>query len=76
MTTGQLLRRARLRAGLSPAQLARRYCRPRSQIARWEQGRVEPGFDTLCLLLRACGFDISETLVRVRARRPETQSRD
>jgi hypothetical protein len=32
---------------------------PRSSIARWERGTVEPGFDTTRRLLRACGFDLS-----------------
>ena len=70
MTSGQLLRDARLRAGLSQAELASRFRRPRSQIARWERGRVEPGFETLRRVLRACGFDISESLVPVAAMAP------
>ena len=70
MTSGEFLRDARLRAGLSQAELARRYGRPRSQIARWERGAVEPGFDTLRRVLRACGFDISDSLVRVAAMNP------
>jgi transcriptional regulator with XRE-family HTH domain len=62
MTSGELIRQARLMAGLSQAQLADRFGRNRTQIARWERDRVEPGFDTLRRVLRACGFDISKAL--------------
>jgi hypothetical protein len=32
-------------------------------IARWEQDAVEPGFETVRRLVRACGFDIQLELV-------------
>jgi transcriptional regulator with XRE-family HTH domain len=63
MTAGRLLREARLRAGLSQGQLGKRVGRPRTQIARWEQDAVDPGFSTLRELLRACGFDLHSELV-------------
>ena len=63
MTAGQLLREARLRAGLSQGELGKRVRRPRTQIARWEQDAVDPGFSTLRELLRACGFDLHSELV-------------
>jgi|SRR5215218_2847652 len=63
MTAGRLLREARLRAGLSQADLGRRVGRPRTQIARWEQDSVDPGFATLRELLHACGFDLHSELV-------------
>lgn len=63
MTTGELIRSARMRAGFSQEHLAGRLGLPRSQIARWERDAVEPGFSTLQKALRACGFDISTALI-------------
>jgi transcriptional regulator with XRE-family HTH domain len=63
MTTGDLMRSARLRAELSQEQLAERLGLPRSSVARWETDTVEPGFSTLRRVLRACGFDLSLALV-------------
>ena len=58
-----LLREARLRAGLSQAELARRAGKQRSAIGRWERGEVQPSFETLRELVRACGLDIGYGLV-------------
>lgn len=58
MVSGILLREARLRAGLSQAELARRAGKARSAIGRWERGEVQPSFETLRELVRACGLDI------------------
>jgi transcriptional regulator with XRE-family HTH domain len=63
VTAGRLLREARLRAGLSQGELGKRVGRPRTQIGRWEQDAVDPGFGTLRELLRACGFDLHSELV-------------
>jgi transcriptional regulator with XRE-family HTH domain len=63
MTAGELIRSARLRAGLTQAELGRRLSMPRSQIARWEPEEVEPALDTVRKVLRACGFDLSMALV-------------
>ncbi len=63
MTTGDLMRSARLRAELSQEQLAEKLGVPRSSIARWETDSVEPGFSTLRRVLQACGFDLSLALV-------------
>lgn len=63
MTSGELMRTARKRAGLSQAELADRLQMPRSQIARWEGDTVEPGLATTRRVLRACGFDLSLALV-------------
>jgi transcriptional regulator with XRE-family HTH domain len=63
MTAGQLMREARLRAGLSQSELGNRISRPAPQIARWERGEVDPGFAVVQKVLRACGFDIDERLV-------------
>jgi transcriptional regulator with XRE-family HTH domain len=58
-----LIREARLRAGLSQAQMADRSDRDRAVIARWEQGAVAPSLDTLVELVRSCGFDIPLELI-------------
>ncbi len=63
MTSGELIRQARLTAGLSQAELAERVHLPRQQIVRWEGDSVEPGLSTLRRLLHACGFDLSLSLV-------------
>ena len=63
MTTGELIRSARLRAGFSQKELAQRLRMASSSIARWETDTVEPGFSTLRRVLQACGFDISPVLV-------------
>src|SRR5581483_2214453 len=57
--SGEVIREARLQAGLSQDRLAQRIGIPRQSIARWERGAVEPGFDTVRRLLRSCGFDVS-----------------
>ncbi len=59
MRSGEVIREARLLAGLSQEGLAERIGIPRQSIARWERGAVEPGFDTVRRLLRSCGFDVS-----------------
>ncbi len=59
MRSGEVIREARLLAGLSQEGLAERIGVPRQSVARWERGAVEPGFDTVRRLLRSCGFDVS-----------------
>jgi transcriptional regulator with XRE-family HTH domain len=63
MRSASVIREARLRAGLTQAELADRTRRDRSVIARWEQGVVAPSLDTLLELVRACGFDLPLELV-------------
>lgn len=58
MISADLLREARLRAGLTQAELARRVKRSQSQIARWERGDVKPSLETLRELIRACGLEL------------------
>lgn len=53
-----LVREARKRAGLTQAELARRVGSTQPAIARLESGRVQPTFDRVVELLRACGFDL------------------
>jgi transcriptional regulator with XRE-family HTH domain len=63
MRSADLIREARLRAGLTQYELAERSGRDRSVIARWEQGTVAPNVETLIELVRACGFDLPLELV-------------
>jgi transcriptional regulator with XRE-family HTH domain len=56
MTAAQLIREARLRAGLTQSDLAARLGRERAQVARWEIGAQEPSFANLRSVVEACGF--------------------
>ena len=58
MVSADLLREARLRAGLTQAELGRCVGRPQSQIGRWERGEVKPSLETLRELIRACGLEL------------------
>jgi transcriptional regulator with XRE-family HTH domain len=58
VVSADLIREARLRAGLTQQQLAQRSGRERSVIARWEQGGSAPSLETLLDLLAVCGFDL------------------
>ncbi len=58
MVSADLIREARLRAGLTQQELAQRSGRERSVIARWEQGGSAPSLETLLDLLAVCGFDL------------------
>ena len=60
---GDLIKEARRRAGLTQVELAERANTTQSAIARWERGRVDPGFDTVRRLLRLCGFHLEVALV-------------
>ena len=71
MRSGDLIREARLRAGLTQTELAARTGKDRSVIARWEQGVVSPSVETLVSLVRACEFDLSLELVRYEQGRAE-----
>jgi transcriptional regulator with XRE-family HTH domain len=59
MISADLLHEARLRAGLTQAELGRRVTRTQSQIARWERGDVKPSLETLRELIRACGLELT-----------------
>jgi transcriptional regulator with XRE-family HTH domain len=58
MVSGDLLHEARLRAGLTQAELAERAGTARSQISRYERGDVLPSLETLRRVIRACGFEL------------------
>jgi transcriptional regulator with XRE-family HTH domain len=63
MRGADLIREARLRAGLTQDELARLTGTQRSLIGRWEQGAVQPGFDNMLEVIEACGFDLPLMLV-------------
>jgi transcriptional regulator with XRE-family HTH domain len=58
MEAGQFVREARRRAGLSQRALAARAGVSQPLVARIESGDVDPSFDRLLQLVRACGFDL------------------
>lgn len=58
----RLIRRARIRAGLTQADLARRLGTKQPVVARWESGARCPAYDTVLRALSACGFDIDTVL--------------
>lgn len=59
-----MLRGARRRAGLTQRSLAAIAGIPQETIARIERSTVQPRFDTLALLLDACGFEL-EVMPRI-----------
>lgn len=65
MRGGELVREARLRAGLTQTELSARTGRDRSVIARWEQGVISPPIDSLMEIIHACGFDLPLTLLPI-----------
>jgi len=72
MTAAQVIREARLRAGLTQAELAARLGRERAQVARWEIGAQEPSFANLRSVVEACGFAFRVEI----AEREETRELD
>src|SRR4051812_35240186 len=58
VTGAQIVREARLKAGLTQAELATRLSRDRAQVARWETGGQEPSFENLRAVVEACGFTL------------------
>jgi transcriptional regulator with XRE-family HTH domain len=64
MVSGDLIREARLRAGLTQAELGHRLGKPQSVIARWERGDVLPSMETVRDVVRACDLDLTFHLSR------------
>jgi transcriptional regulator with XRE-family HTH domain len=60
---GDLIREARLRAGLTQVDLAARARTAQSGIARWESGRSSPSLETVQRLVRLCGFNLEVAVV-------------
>jgi transcriptional regulator with XRE-family HTH domain len=62
MDVPSILRRARLRAGLSLRELAARAETSHSALAAYESARVTPNVETFDRILGAAGFNASVTL--------------
>jgi transcriptional regulator with XRE-family HTH domain len=62
MITCDLLREARLRSGLTQAELAKRLGKSQPIIARWESGDVLPSLETVREVIRGCGLELSFSL--------------
>ena len=63
MVSGDLIKEARLRAGLTQTELADRLGKAQSEVARWERGAVLPSLESLRRVVRACGLEIRFELV-------------
>lgn len=59
MISANLIREARLRAGMSQRELALRLGRPQSSVARWEAGDRQPSLESLEEVIRGCGLELS-----------------
>jgi transcriptional regulator with XRE-family HTH domain len=60
--TADLIRDARLAAGLTQADLARRIRTTQSVVSRWERGGDEPRLSSLERILLACGRRLAITV--------------
>jgi transcriptional regulator with XRE-family HTH domain len=63
MNAGELVREARVRAGLSLRELAKRAGTSHATLRRYETGEVSPSAATLERIVRAAGFDLNARLV-------------
>ena len=59
MISGDLIREARQRSGLTQAELGERLGKAQSSIARWERGDVQPSLETMRVVVRACDLDLT-----------------
>ncbi len=59
MISGDLIKEARLRAGLTQIELGARLGKAQSVIARWERDEVLPSLETVRDVVRACGLDLT-----------------
>jgi transcriptional regulator with XRE-family HTH domain len=63
MDAAQIVRESRLRSGLSQRRLAELAGLTQPTVARIENGRIQPTFDRLLALVRACGLDLDVRVV-------------
>lgn len=68
MAGADTITRARLRAGISKRELARRALTSPAAIVEYESGRRSPTVDTLARLIDACGMGYNITLYSTAAR--------
>jgi transcriptional regulator with XRE-family HTH domain len=59
MTGAEAIREARVKAGLTQAQLAELLGRDRAQVARWEIRGQEPSFENVMTAVEACGYTLT-----------------
>jgi hypothetical protein len=59
MVSGDLIKEARLRAGLTQSELGARLGKAQSVIARWERDDALPSLETLRGVVRACGLELT-----------------
>jgi transcriptional regulator with XRE-family HTH domain len=57
--SGDLIKEARLRAGLTQTELGTRLGKAQSVIARWERDEVSPSLETIREVVRACGLELT-----------------
>lgn len=60
---GNLIRLARIQAGISQRELARRAQTSQATLSAYESGRKSPSFETLSRIIRAAGLDLRIQLV-------------
>lgn len=70
-SAANIIRAARLHAGLSTRELARRAQTSHATLSRYEHGKVQPSFATVVRLVRACGLEL-----RVHLEEPDTSDAD
>ena len=70
-TAANIVRAARLRAGLSSRELARRAHTSHATLSRYEHGKVQPSLSTVERIVRACGLEL-----RVHIDQPDTSDAD
>ena len=58
MRSAHLIREARLRSGMTQADLAGKLGTTQSAIARWETGGTRPSLETLTRVARACELEL------------------
>ena len=63
MRGGDVIRRARRRAGLSQAELAYRLRTKQPVVARWETGARAPTLETVSRAVEACGLSLDLAIV-------------
>jgi transcriptional regulator with XRE-family HTH domain len=59
MMSGDLIKEARLRAGLTQVELGARLGKAQSVIARWERDDVSPSLETVRDVVRACELELT-----------------
>lgn len=64
MDVPSVIRGARLRAGLTQAQLARRAGTSQATLSAYENGRKQPSLETVERLLAGCGARLAVSVVR------------